>query len=139
MHPYYICKQDIPTIHGPHSHTLYRIEYILSCHSSPYAFLTLHSICIPHLNLKKTLVLFFNDLLVEVQEAGFGVQLNSGKCIGDFVDISNLSENVVHKYCNTGGRRLMWLSNVVLPVHPCLGATISVTAHVKLSSYQQLF
>ena len=87
--------------------------------------------CVPDLNLSKNAVLI-NDFLVEVQEAGFGVQLNSDKCIGgllfadDFVDISNLSKHAVHKYCNTGGRRLMWVSilNVVLPVHPCLGANI---------------
>ena len=40
------------------------------------------------------------------------------------MDISNLS---------SAGSKGMWVNNVVLPVHPCLGANISVTAHVKLS------
>ena len=39
----------------------------------------------------------------------------------------------MHKHCNTGGRRLIWVNNVVLPVHPCLGANISVTAHLRPS------
>ena len=55
---------------------------------------------------------FINDLLVEVEEAGLGVQLNNGKSIAgllfadDFVGISDSSENlqklidVVHKFCN---------------------------------------
>ena len=55
---------------------------------------------------------FINDLLVEVEKAGLGVQLNNGKSIGgllfadDFVDMSDLRENllklidVVHKFCN---------------------------------------
>ena len=55
---------------------------------------------------------FINDLLIEVEKAGLGVQLNNGKNIGgllfadDFVGMSNSRENlqklidVVHKYCN---------------------------------------
>ena len=55
---------------------------------------------------------FINDLLVEVEEAGLGVQLNNGKSIAgllfadDFVGISDSSENlqklidVVHKFGN---------------------------------------
>ena len=55
---------------------------------------------------------FINDLLIEVEEAGLGVQLNNGKSIAgllfaeDFVGISDSSENlqklidVVHKFCN---------------------------------------
>ena len=55
---------------------------------------------------------FINDLLVEVQEAGLGLQLNSGSSIGgllfadDFVGITDSKEklqkliDVVHKYCN---------------------------------------
>ena len=53
-----------------------------------------------------------NDLLIEVEKAGLGVQLNNGKSIGgllfadDFVGMSDSSENlqklidVVHKFCN---------------------------------------
>ena len=55
---------------------------------------------------------FINDLLIEMEEAGLGVQLNNGKSIAgllfadDFVGISDSSENlqklidVVHKFCN---------------------------------------
>ena len=55
---------------------------------------------------------FINDLLIEVEKAGLGVQLNNGKSIGgllfvdDFVGMSDSSENlqklsdVVHKFCN---------------------------------------
>ena len=55
---------------------------------------------------------FINDLLIEVEKAGLGVQLNNGKSIGgllfvdDFVGMSDLSEilqkliDVVHKFCN---------------------------------------
>ena len=55
---------------------------------------------------------FINDLLIEVEKAGLGVQLNNGKSIGgllfadDFVGMSDLRENlqklidVVHKFCN---------------------------------------
>ena len=59
-------------------------------------------------------VLFFmlvNDPLVEVQEAGFGVQLNSGKCnegilfADDFVGISDSSK--------TYRSLLMWCVNTV--------------------------
>ena len=53
-----------------------------------------------------------NDLLIEVEKAGLGVQLNNGKNIGgllfvdDFVGMSDSIENlqklidVVHKFCN---------------------------------------
>ena len=54
--------------------------------------------------------IFINDLLIEVEKAGLGVQLNSGKIIGGFVDdfvcMSDSSENlqklidVVYKFCN---------------------------------------
>ena len=56
--------------------------------------------------------IFINDLLIEVEKAGLGVQLNNGKSIGgllfadDFVGMSDSSENlpklidVVHKFCN---------------------------------------
>ena len=59
-----------------------------------------------------TLYLNIDDLLLEVEEAGLGVQLNNGKSIAgllfadDFVGISDSSENlqklidVVHKLCN---------------------------------------
>jgi len=55
---------------------------------------------------------FINDLLIEVEKAGLGVQLNNGKSIGgllfvdDLVGMSDSSENlqklidVVHKFCN---------------------------------------
>ena len=55
---------------------------------------------------------FINDLLIEVEKAGLGVQLNNGKSIGDllftddFVGMSDSRENlqklidVVHKFCN---------------------------------------
>ena len=55
---------------------------------------------------------FINDLLIEVQKAGLGVQVNNGKSIGgllfvgDFVGMSDSRENlqklidVVHKFCN---------------------------------------
>ena len=55
---------------------------------------------------------FINDLLVEVQETGLGIQLNGGSSIGgllfadDFVGITDSREklqkliDVVHKYCN---------------------------------------
>ena len=44
--------------------------------------------------------IFINDLLVEVEKAGLGVQLNNGKSIGgllfadDFVGMSDSSENL---------------------------------------------
>ena len=54
---------------------------------------------------------FINDLLIEVEKAGLGVQLNNGKSIGgllfadDFVGMSDSRENLqklinVHKFCN---------------------------------------
>ena len=55
---------------------------------------------------------FINDLLIEVEKAGLGVQLNNGKSIGgllfadDFVGMNDSRENlqklidVVHKFCN---------------------------------------
>ena len=55
---------------------------------------------------------FINDLLIEVEKAGLGVQFNNGKSIGgllfadDFVGMSDSRENlqklidVVHKFCN---------------------------------------
>ena len=58
------------------------------------------------------LSIFINDLLIEVEKAGLGVQLNNGKSIGgllfadDFVGTSDSSENLqklidlVHKFCN---------------------------------------
>ena len=44
--------------------------------------------------------IFINDLLIEVEKAGLGVQLNNGKSIGgllfadDFVGMSDSSENL---------------------------------------------
>ena len=55
---------------------------------------------------------FINDLLKDVEEAGLGIELSSGKMIGgmlfadDFVGITDSKEslqkliNVVHRYCN---------------------------------------
>ena len=55
---------------------------------------------------------FINDLLIDVEKAGLGVQLNNSKSIGgllfadDFVGMSDSRENlqklidVVHKFCN---------------------------------------
>ena len=54
--------------------------------------------CVPDLNLSKSAVLI-NDFLVEVQEAGFGVQLNSDKCIGEQMTLWILATRAVHKYC----------------------------------------
>ena len=45
MHPYYLYKQDIPTTHGPHSQTQHHIQYTLSCHSAPCAWLFIQAMC----------------------------------------------------------------------------------------------